>query len=144
MSILSNFSERLSDLMFEKSLTMEQLGDALGISKATASRWKSGKQGLSLSNALRLADYFSCSLEFLAARSDTKLDFTPRSYPPFYERLNQVMKEHGKSRYRIVRETKLSDGNFYSWKKGGDPLLQTVIDLADYFGCSIDYFIGRE
>lgn len=144
MRILSDFGERLSELIFDKNLTTEQLSKAVGISAGSISQWRTGKQNISLSNALKLADYFSCSIEFLIGRTGDKLNYVPREYPPFYERLLQVMKERGKSRYRIVKETKLSDGNFYSWKRGGDPFLQSVIDLADYFGYTIDYFIGRE
>ncbi|GHU98986.1 hypothetical protein FACS1894211_03620 [Clostridia bacterium] len=38
----------------------------------------------------------------------------------------------------------MSENNLYSWKKGGDPFRQPVVDLTDYFGCTLDYFLGRE
>jgi len=144
MDNLSKFSERLDELIFDAGLTNKQFSKALGISTSTVSCWKNAKHKLSLSHALMIADYFGCSLEFLAGRAGEKLDYTPHPYPPFYERLLQIMKIHGKSRYRMVRETKFSDGNFYSWKKGGEPYLQSVIELADYFKLTLDAFIGRE
>ena len=144
MQILSNFSERLEELIFESGITQNQLALALKISRGNLCEWITGKHSVTLSNALKLANFFNCSLEFLAGRVETKLSYTPRPCPSFYERLLQVMREQGKSRYRIVRDTKFSDGNFYSWKKGGDPFLQSVIELAVYFGLTLDAFIGRE
>ncbi|GHU97849.1 hypothetical protein FACS1894211_00480 [Clostridia bacterium] len=144
MRSLPHFSERLAELLFENNLTMEQLGRAIGTTDSTVCGWKNAKQNISLSNALKLADYFHCSLEFLTGRSETKIDYLPRACPPFYDRLRQVMAECKITRYRIVKEKTVSENNLYSWKKGGDPFLQSVVDLADYFGCTLDYFLGRE
>ena len=144
MQILLHFSERLAELMFDNNLTMEQLSKAIGVSDATVCYWKNGKQNISLSNALKLVNYFNCSLAFLIGRSETKLDYTPNFCPPFYDRLRQVMKERGISRYQIVKEKIVSENNLYVWKKGSEPFLQTVINLADYFGYTLDYFVGRE
>ena len=144
MKSLSKFSCVLKELILENDLTLEQLAKAIGISDSTVCNWKNAKQNISLSNTLGLSDYFNCSLEFLMGRTETKLDYTPCACPPFYDRLRQIMKERGITRYRIVKERIASDGNFYSWKNGGDPFLQSVIDLADYLGYTLDYFVGRE
>lgn len=63
---------------------------------------------------------------------------------PFYPQLRRVMKEKGVTRYRLVKDLKKSHGHFYFWEKGGDPSMQTVIDLADYLDCTLDYLTGRE
>jgi len=144
MGNLGNFSERLSELMFESNITVDQLSAALGVSKSTVCRWRLGKRNISLQYALRLAEYFNCSLDFLVGRADSKLDFTPQPYPPFYKRLRAVMKESGITWYRIVKDGIVSDNNLSTWKGGTSPYLQSVINLADYFGYTLDYFIGRE
>lgn len=144
MRILSDFSERLTELMFDNNLTTDQLGTALGVNGSTVRRWKKSKRNISLYYALRLAEYFNCSLAFLVGHSENKLDFTPQPYPPFYERLRQVMEEREITWYRIVKDGIVSDNNLSTWKNGASPYLQSVIDIADYFGYNLDVFIGRE
>lgn len=144
MRIIVHFGERLAQLMFEKNLNDKQFSKAVGLSAATVCLWRTGRQNISLSNALKLANFFNCSLDYLVGRSENSAEYKAVDCPPFYSRLIEIMKSRNISRYRIVRETKLSDGNFYSWKKGGDPFIQSVIDLADYFDCTLDYLAGRE
>lgn len=144
MNIMSNFSETLYELMNENNLTSRALANAIGVSHGNISMWVSGKCKLTLTNALKLADFFECSLEFLMGRTDKRLDYVPSECPPFYDSLMSVMKEQKISRYRIVKDTAFSNGYFTRWKNGSSPLIETVITLAEYFGCSLDYLVGRD
>lgn len=145
MDNLSKFSERLKDLMFEANdIKSEQLGKAIGISGQTIRAWCDGSQSIFLSKAVRLADYFHCSLEYLVGRSDTLLDFTIKPCPPFYDQFRAVMKERGATRYRMAKESKIKDSYFTTWKEGSDPHILSVITVADYLDVTIDYLVGRE
>ena len=97
-----------------------------------------------LSQLVKLADYFQCSLDFLAGRSETVLDYLVREMPPFYDSLRAVMKEKGVTRYRLVKDLPIYDGYFTNWKKGKSPNILTLILLADYLDVTIDYMVGRE
>ena len=44
------------------------------VSDETVRRWKNGERDILLSQLVKLADYFQCSLDFLAGRSETVLD----------------------------------------------------------------------
>ena len=94
--------------------------------------------------AVKLADYFQCSLDFLAGRSETVLDYQVREMPPFYDSLRAVMKEKGVTRYRLVKDLPIYDGYFTNWKRGKSPNILTLILLADYLDVTIDYLVGRE
>ena len=145
--IVSSFAERLTELMFyDNNISAQQLGFKLGIDASTIRGWKTGRGGIALFNLLKIADYFDCSLEFLAGkgREDKKLDYTPKAVPPFYSRFLQVLAENDKTRYRLVKEKIISGGNVSSWKRGASPNLQTLIILSDYFGYTLDHFVGRE
>ena len=144
MNILSNFSESLSELMSEKNLTSETLGKAISVNDSNIRHWKRGSYKLHLSNALKLADYFECSLEYLLGRTDTRLAHTPKNCPPFYDRLKQIMVSENKSGYTLVKETSFHRGHLHRWKNGADPIIETLIDLAAYFNCTLDYLVGRE
>ncbi|MCL2375743.1 MAG: helix-turn-helix transcriptional regulator [Firmicutes bacterium] len=141
---MSNFSERLSELILEYELTHEKLAIAIGVSRPTVIRWSQNKLGISLANALNVANYFKCSLEFLIGRADNVLDFKLQPALPFYERLRQVMEKHGISWYRIVKDGIVTNNKLSSWKKGISPFLQSVIGIADYFNYTLDEFIGRD
>jgi len=144
MDELSSFRESLAELMSEKDLTHISLGDKIGVANPTVHGWKAGKHSISLSNALKLADYFNCSLEFLMGKTEVRLSYTPKKCPPFYERLKAVMAENKISWYRIVKDMAISNGNITKWKKGADPFVDTLLNLAAYFDCMLDYLVGRD
>lgn len=142
---MNSFSERLSELMFEKgNIKSDGLGAAIGVSGQTVRAWCDGSQLIFLSNLLKLADYFNCSLDFLVGRTETVLDYSPRQCPPFYKRLREVMKEKGKTRYRMDKESKVKDSYFTNWSKGTDPHILSLIEVADYLDVTIDYLVGRD
>ena len=82
MDNLSEFSERLSELMLFKNIKSEKLGKTLGISGSIIRRWLRGAKQPSLPNLIKLADYFYCAMDFLAGRSDAEMRFTPKTPPP--------------------------------------------------------------
>ena len=144
MESLKKFGERLTELLLSQELTSDKLGTKIGVSGSSIRRWCNGTLNIKLSKANTLADYFKCSLEFLFGKTEKILDFVLYPSEPFYPQLRRVMKEKGVTRYRLVKDLKKSHGHFYFWEKGGDPSMQTVIDLADYLDCSLDYLTGRE
>ena len=138
------FHERLTELMIEKGVNTVSLASAVGVSDETVRRWKNGERDILLSQLVKLADYFQCSLDFLAGRSDTALDYQVMEMPLFYDSLRAVMKEKGVTRYRLVKDLPIYDGYFTNWKKGKSPNILTLILLANYLDVSIDYLVGRE
>lgn len=138
-------SERLNDIMEERRVTPKQLSQSTGISIQSIYSWKKGESyKIYLSNLLKLCDVLKCSLDFLVGRTETILDYTPKQCPPFYERLREIMEAKRITRYRIVKETKIYDNYFTVWKNGRDPQLYTLIELANYLGCTLDYLVGRD
>jgi transcriptional regulator with XRE-family HTH domain len=53
------------------------------------------------------------------------------------------MKEKQITRYNLVKNTNIYDSYFSNWKNGSDVNILTLIRLADYLDCSIDYLVGR-
>ena len=102
MDVLKGFSERLSELMQENGLNAESLGKAINIAPPVIRRWCLPYKDAYYKNVVRVADYFNCSLDFLCGRSDVVLDFAPKKCPPFMEWLPTVIKERGKSTYKIL------------------------------------------
>ncbi len=141
---MSNLSERLNELMDEPNeLKSEKLGKIIGVTGSSIRMWKRGEMEISLENAVKLADYFQCNLDYLAGRNVRYEQVAPRPLPPFYERLRAVMKENEITRYWIAHNTDIKDVYFTHWKQGATPYLANVIKLATYLNVSLDYLVGR-
>lgn len=141
---MHSFSEQLTELCLDKNVKSNELAQAIGVSISTVNDWKRGKFNVFLSNALRLADYFECSLEYLMGRSETILDYMPKQCPEFYSHFLAVAKERGYTTYRLRKDSPIKGAHLNKWKQGADPLLPTLQVAADFLGVTIDYLVGRE
>lgn len=57
--------------------------------------------------------------------------------------LRNLLKERGKSE-ELSKNTGISSGNISDWKSGrSKPGLNSLIKIADYFDCSVDYLLDR-
>ena len=64
------FSERLKSLRLQHKLTQSQLAKAVGITERACRYFEAGSREPSYSVLLAIADYFTCSLDYLTGRSD--------------------------------------------------------------------------
>jgi len=141
---MATFSERLSELMLEKEIKSHELASIIGVCTNTVNDWKRDKFHITLTNALKLADFFGCSLDYLIGRSDKDMDFTPKDCPPFYSHFISVLKESGVKPYHMRRDSPIKGAYFNNWKKGADPLIPTLVVAADFLGVTLDYLVGRD
>ncbi len=143
MEIMSKFSERLKELMFDcGQIKSEALAKQLKVSGPTVRSWMNEKRDITLANAVKVADFFECSLDYLAGLSEVDHKVTAHPLPPFYENLRKVMAEQGVTRYQIAKNV-VADVFFTKWARGGMPMLYTVCKLAQYLNVSLDYLVGR-
>ena len=55
------------------------------------------------------------------------------------------MKLFGVSQYRLEKDLPVSGSVVYHWLNGkAVPTVDSLIRLSDFFGCSVDFLIGRE
>jgi len=141
---MATFSERISDLMLEKEIKSHELATIVGVDTTSVNSWKRGKFQMFLSNAIKLADFFECSLDYLVGRSDDVNEVSAKQCSPFYSRFIAVVEECGYSTYRLRKESPIKGAHLNKWKKGTDPLMATLIIAAEFLGVTLDYLIGRE
>lgn len=60
----------------------------------------------------------------------------------FYERLNQLIKESGKSMNQVERELNFPRNTIQSYKRS-NPSSKRLTEIAKYFDVSIDYLLGN-
>lgn len=59
--------------------------------------------------------------------------------------LEILRKQLGKSASQVANELMVKYTTYYSWENSvTEPSIENLIKLADYFGVSIDYLVGRE
>lgn len=62
----------------------------------------------------------------------------------FIDRVAELRKERGITEKQVMDDCHLGRNSFYFWKNGTQPSANTVQKLADYFGVSTDYLMGRD
>lgn len=64
------FCERLKELRKENNLSTTQLGNILGVSNSTISRWENGDIEPSIGHLYNIAKYFSVTSDYLIGLED--------------------------------------------------------------------------
>ena len=62
----------------------------------------------------------------------------------FFERVTELCQKKGISLSAAAKEIGLSNSAITYWKRGAVPKASTVQKLADYFGVTTDYLLGKE
>lgn len=129
--------------MEERGLRSEEFSETIGVAGSAVRAWLRGEKLPNLKNAVLLADYIGCSLDYLVGRSEHYEEVLPRPLPPFYQRLRSIMKEQNVKRYALTCNTTVKDSRITNWAKGESPSLSSLCAIADYLHVSLDYLVGR-
>lgn len=66
------YKNRVKSLREARGLTQRDLAARLEVTPATVAQWETGANGLSLKNAVALADLFGCTLDTVLGREPTE------------------------------------------------------------------------
>ena len=143
--IMSNLPENLKDLMEEAEIKAPALAKATGIDSSTILTLLRGDGLPYVDTLVTLADYFKCSTDYLLGLTD-KLDNAEfKQRPPFPEQLTFLLEHFKITKYRLEKQTGLSEKTVNRWHNGKtQPTVESLIRLATYFNCSVDFILGRE
>lgn len=145
MNIMSNIAERLKDLMDEAGINITVLAERTGVDSSVISRILKCERMPSTQTVVTLADFFGCTTDSLLGLSDFCRECTFKPRPPFSERLNFLLSNFHVTKYRLEKDTKLTEATVDRWQKGKyEPTVESIIRLAEYFDCSVDFILGRE
>lgn len=145
MEKTTTFSERLKELMEETNSTQDKISKIAGCGRGSISTWLSGQYYPTIKNLLRLSEYFSCSIEFILGRTDNPDINDYAIYTNFSQRLTILAQSIKKNLNIIAKELNIDSTILYRWSKEVyQPTAIGLEMLADYFGCSVDYLIGRK
>jgi len=142
---LSNFAERLSELIFDAGTNATNLSIELGFANATVNHYVTGRYLPTVESAVKLADYFHCTTDYLLGIDNENYarDFKP--CPPFGKRLTELCEHFHVSCYKLQQATGISESVMRYWVRGKTtPSIENVVKIARAFKCSVDFVLGRE
>ncbi|MGN0817789.1 MAG: helix-turn-helix transcriptional regulator [Candidatus Coproplasma sp.] len=142
---LSNFSDRLSYLMFEEGINGRVFAKKIGCGTATIYRYLNATKMPSVEMVVRIADYFKVTTDFLLGLEADSYSDTFLPCPPFNERFAELLKQCAKSQYSLEKETGISHSVVGYWKSGKTtPTIESVIKIANALNRTVDFVLGRE
>ena len=141
---MSKFSERLQELIEERKKKLIELEKETGILHSNISEFLSGKHTPSYEHFIAFVVYFDCSADYLLGLDEIHTQEPLHTILPFGERLRAIMKQQNVSQAQMIRDMRISSSSPYKWlNQINFPNLNTLIDIADYLDCSVDFLIGR-
>ena len=140
---LSIFGERLQDIIFDYNLSVPGLATLINVPKSTIYRYTTGKFLPSLKIALKLSQLFNCTLDYLFGIEEENRATNLTILSSFSKRLTELMETRKITVLHIEKNTGIDSRNIYYWLKNRQPTIENVYVLSRYFGCSMDYLIGR-
>ncbi len=144
---MSKLVYRLKTLFDSYDLSTVTGQQALEISKTQLGRYLSGFYVPSLKNAIKICDYFDCSLDYLLGIDEEKNrfgNFEEPNFEIFSKRFLQILSEHNLSIYQVAKKLEINRNNWTYWnKKKTLPTLETIYKLAKEFEVSAEFLIGR-
>lgn len=141
---MSNLSENLKDLLNEAEINAPALALATGIDPSTILTLLRGEGLPYVDTLVSLADHFRCSTDYLLGLTDRLEDIPFKKRPPFSEQLTFLLNHFKITKYRLEKQTGLSEKTVNRWHNGKtQPTVESLIRLAKYFDCSVDFILGR-
>lgn len=138
-----------------RNVTVGKMLSDCGLSVNTLSSMQSGGYFPRLEAINKIADYLKCSVDYLLGRTDNPDGFehaenqTNDSIPSnnelckFWDTFCGICEKNQTKPNTVAKAISVSSATCTKWKNGAVPNGETLLKLADYFGCSVDYLLGR-
>ena len=141
---MSKLNERIQEYLQELEINQLTLSKRTGIRHSNISDFIRENHTPSYKNFVKLLYAFDCSADYLLGRSEIHTEEPLYPVLDFGQRLREFLLVNKIPQERLKRELSLSGSVLYKWLSGkSQPSVESLIMLADYFHCSVDYLIGR-
>lgn len=137
--------EKLRALRKAQDLTMKQFGEIIGVSESTISLYENGKRQPDFTTLKKIADYFSVTIDYLLDRDNTSDMLLNPEKNMFSTRLKELRELRNLSQSAFAKDFGVAQSTVGGWESGArEPNYATTQKLADYFGVTVDYLLGRD
>ncbi len=145
MDYKTKISENLRELMQNNGLNAKALSLEIGIDDSIIGDTINLKSMPKIETIIKLCKFFNCSIDFLLGRTDTLAPFSknqPLAFKIVFIKLKNLNKTNVN---RVCKAIGVNTSLFYRWLNNKvKPSTESLIKLADHFGCSVDFLVGIE
>ena len=138
-----DFITIVKNILEEQGKSITVLFDDNVISKNTFYKYK--QHNPSLKTILKIADYLKVSVDYMYELSDENnyLKYS-EDQSKFYDKLVTLIDSAGISCRKFCKDLNYAKDNILRYKKGVEPNIQTLLEIAEYFDCTVDCLLSRE
>ena len=146
MAISKEFQIRFKELVNELGLKNKtEIVKRIGITYATFS--KAYNYGIfpTVPILIRVADFFDVSVDYLIGNAENEKFIKSKHPKKFTERLEELKtSKEIATTYELAQRVHIHRNNIAQWMKHDYiPSIDDLILIADFFGVSLDYLLGR-
>lgn len=135
---------RLNELLFDNELEIKELSSKVGIKLRVLYRYMNNERIPCLKNCIKLSEFFKCSIDYLLGLSNEDNYTDVCSNRTFVEIYEELLRDNKTNNHNVSLSLGIGRNQYYNWKKGISPKIETLITLSKHFHVSIDYLIGKE
>lgn len=147
---MEKFHEKLKVLRKKQGLTQKEVARLLGTVQGVYSKWERGVYEPNYENLSMLACIFDVSIDYLLSEN---LEISKESYLKLKEekknlfsvRLKELRLQHGFSQEELAKRIGIKQSSYSDWETGKcKPNYEGLEKIADFFGVSLDWLVGRK
>ncbi|MBE7074915.1 MAG: XRE family transcriptional regulator [Clostridiales bacterium] len=139
----TRFIQTLKEYIEKEGLTNHKFADMVGIKLSTFYDFLRSDD-IMLRNVLKIVDYLGASLDYFEGKTKNfYCDYKKDYKVDLQAQVKKYLKEKNIPLYRMCDEIGMSRTNYFRWRDGDCPKYYSIVQMANYFGVSIDEFIGR-
>ena len=151
----STVAEHLRTLRSERGLYQKEVASFLGVDRTTYVKYELGTSAPSNDILAALADYFDVSVDYLLGRTNlrsapdgsshgVKIPVLGKGDSMFASILRNLRKANHVTQRHLADSLYIDCSTVTKWETGkAIPSPETLNKVADYFGVSVDYLLGR-
>lgn len=145
MEHLACFADRLKELLEINGLDVKDISEATEIDKSNLYNFLDGKHIPSTENAIRIAMYFQCPLDYLFGFCESFEKSQSTYSVPVKVRYRQAIDGMKCSRYKLSQISKICQQTLWRWYHGRQtPNLSSLVILSEFLDCSVDFLAGKD
>lgn len=136
-----SIGEKIKALRLKNNLTLEQVGNAVGVGKSTVRKWENGMiANMRRDKIVSLAKALNTTPAYLLGFSEE-----PASTVSPYEKIKELCEKEGFSISALSQNIpglSVNKASITGWKNGSKPRPDKMKAIADYFGVSVEWLQG--
>lgn len=143
---MNDFVEILEGFVLEKGLSLEKLSNECKVSSTQLSEYLRGVVIPSVKNAVKLSNYFNCSIDYLFGLTEDKGKNlgTDYDFTGFLDKYQDLLNKNKITHYKFCKENNINESIIRLWKRGQKPSISTLYIIASKLCSSMDYLIGKK